>query len=137
MGRNRAKCRLCNQVIESFTMSDLVECSCGEIAIEGGTYRLNTWFKNAENFLRIDDDGNEIPIKFVEKKNENQLLDDWMKDKTSPDLKNLEKAEILEMSLKEMIKNYNSLPTEVLSKPITGYDFLSLLIWLGSVFDVD
>ena len=34
--RNRAKCKLCSSVIESYHRYDEVSCKCGEINISGG-----------------------------------------------------------------------------------------------------
>jgi hypothetical protein len=63
--RNRAKCKLCNKIIESFTLNDFVHCECGQIGISGGAYRLDCFAQNWENFLRIDDQDNEIEVKIM------------------------------------------------------------------------
>ena len=34
--RNRAKCNLCNEIIESEFRHDYVQCKCGAIAVDGG-----------------------------------------------------------------------------------------------------
>jgi hypothetical protein len=34
--RNRAKCKLCRDIIESETDSDFVQCNCRSIAVFGG-----------------------------------------------------------------------------------------------------
>ena len=77
--RNRAKCRLCNDIIESKHRHDYVSCSCREISVDGGSDYHRACFKNRENFICIDDEGNEfspaheydkkdpIPIEQVEK----------------------------------------------------------------------
>jgi hypothetical protein len=61
--RNRAKCRLCGDILESFHEHDRVECSCGEIAISGGTVRYELAYRNLDNFLRLDDNDQETPVK--------------------------------------------------------------------------
>lgn len=38
--RNRARCRRCNQVIESRSQHDFVTCNCGAISVDGGTAYL-------------------------------------------------------------------------------------------------
>ena len=39
--RNRAKCKLCKNIIESKYEGDNVHCECGEISIDGGNERLS------------------------------------------------------------------------------------------------
>lgn len=38
--RNSAKCLLCNEEIESRHVHDFVRCSCGNIAVDGGTHYI-------------------------------------------------------------------------------------------------
>lgn len=61
--RNRAKCKLCKTIIESFHETDYVHCQCGEIAISGGLYHLWTEAKDYSNFLRIEEDGRETSVR--------------------------------------------------------------------------
>ena len=72
--RNRAKCRLCGDIIESFHRTDYVACSCDEISVDGGEYRFQCGAKDFKNFIRIDDLGNEIPIRFEEETKEIEEL---------------------------------------------------------------
>ena len=65
--RNRAKCKLCNTIIESFHQHDYVKCKCDEIAVDGGPDGCRVMAKNWDNFLRVDDSGKEYPIKVKEK----------------------------------------------------------------------
>ncbi len=56
--RNRAKCRKCQDVIESTHVHHFIRCHCESIAVDGG----NEYWKmvgNPEDFMRLDDDGNE------------------------------------------------------------------------------
>ena len=61
--KNRAKCKLCNSIIESFHPTDHVICKCGEIELNGGDgmYAKANDFKN---FVRVDDRGNEIVVRY-------------------------------------------------------------------------
>lgn len=61
--RNRAKCNLCLDVLESFHTFDKVECSCGEISISGGMDHFECGYKNIENFIRIDDRDKEVIVR--------------------------------------------------------------------------
>lgn len=58
--RNRAKCKLCEDVIESFHQHDYVTCRCGEITIDGGLHYWKCSALHWENFLRVDDENNII-----------------------------------------------------------------------------
>lgn len=139
--KNRAKCKLCSSVIESFHSTDWIVCKCEEIAVGGGD-ALQCAARNWNNFLRIDDEGNEIEVKtsFAEtgghgnnhdnqnQKNKNEATNDTSHVFTRDELMNM---------LSEMIKNIDNLPPHVMSAPITHYDFSSLMILLLALFRDD
>ena len=50
---NRAKCRLCDDVIESKHRHDFVTCKCGEISVDGGTVYLRRLAKNFRNLIEL------------------------------------------------------------------------------------
>lgn len=111
--RNRAKCKVCESIIESLTLKDEVTCKCGQISVSGGD-RLLCSALNWDNFLRIDDKGNEIKPE--------------IKDKppvTRDDLLN---------ALDDMIKRIEEMPQQAMIVSINHYDFVSLLILLSSIF---
>lgn len=120
--KNRAKCKLCNSIIESFSRTDYVSCKCGEIAIEGGDQLYKTYARDFANFLRIDDEGNEIIVK-VESKDKIEPVEI----NTKPS-----KHELLEM-LDEMRKAVERLPQDAMFTPITHADFCSLIMLLSSI----
>jgi len=113
--RNRAKCKLCKNIIESKYEGDNVHCECGEISIDGGNERLSCASLNWENFLRVDDEGNEIIVTIKEM------------EKNVPD-----KKELIEM-LDEMIKSYENLPTNAMLTPVNHYDLVSALLLMSSI----
>lgn len=117
--KNRAKCRLCQSIIESFHSTDYVLCKCGEIAVDRGD-ALRCYAKDFTNFLRIDDDGNEIIVK--------------MKEDVKPlDIGNkMTRTDLLSM-LDEMIKSYERLPQNALYEPVTHSDLVSALLLLSSI----
>ena len=43
----------------------------------------------------------------------------------------------LRKTIKEMIKTYESLPQHALITPITHYDYLSMLLMLEAIMDLD
>jgi hypothetical protein len=121
--RNRAKCKLCNSIIESFTVLDKVECKCGEIAVSGGTVKYQTYARDYFNFLRVGDDDSEISVNLIDGKE--------MKEQPQKS-----KKEILSM-LDEMIKSYENLPQSAMTSYVTHYDLLSALLLMGALFRSD
>lgn len=120
--RNRAKCKLCGDIIESFHASDYVSCKCGEISVDGGAAlwcSCNSW----DNFIRIDDDGKEIAIKLEKSP---IPIPEEVTLSTS-------RKEVIEM-IDEMIKTYEGLPQNAMTSPVTHYDLLSVLLLVSALF---
>lgn len=119
--RNRAKCVLCGDILESFHAHDYVSCRCGEISIDGGNDQYRCSARNFENFLRIDDEdneivvtlaqGNEIPVKEIEKKEEIAFPT---------------RKELLDM-LENMYKTIENLPDAAKYAPVNHYDLYCLI----------
>jgi hypothetical protein len=122
--RNRAKCKLCSSILESFHQHDFVTCKCGEISIDGGQSFFKASAKDFKNFLRVDDIGNEIIV----------TVKDEVKteEKTIEEVKPPTKAEKLQM-LDEMVKSIEGLPQQAMTLPINHYDFYSALLLLSSI----
>ena len=116
---NRAKCKLCLSIVESLHSTDYVACKCGEIAVDGGQ-AMKCFALRWENFIRVDDQGNEIIVKLKEEVEEN------------PDAPRPSKEELLDM-LSEMIKNIEKLPQNAMSTPISHYDLLSALLLVSAI----
>lgn len=115
--RNRAKCKLCGSIIESVQDVDYVVCSCGEIAVSGGQATLECFANDFSNFMRVDDDGNEIVVQ--------------VKDKERPGRK-----ELVEM-LDEMARSIDKLPEHAKLGPITHYDLAAALMLLHAILKID
>jgi hypothetical protein len=124
--RNRAKCKLCNSTIESFHSTDYVLCNCSQIAVLGGD-SMGCAAKQWDNFIRVDDEGNEIIVKVKEL----DEADNSLEASTSPSRK-----ELLSM-LDDMIKNVENLPSHAMTLPITHYDYCSLMILLSTILRCD
>lgn len=122
--RNRAKCKLCHSIIESFHEYDFVSCKCGEISVDGGD-SLKCGAINWDNFLRVDDDGNTIVPKIKEKASDKGLSEETL---VNP----MTKDEMLN-ELDRMITSIEELPPIAMSTPITHYDFVSALMLLRSI----
>ena len=60
--RNRVKCRLCKEVIESRHRHEFVRCHCEAIAIDGGE-EYPRQIGLPENFIHIDEEGKEVDEK--------------------------------------------------------------------------
>ncbi len=121
--KNRAKCKLCQSVIESFHATDYVICKCGEIAIDGGPDNYKVSATDFSNFLRVDDNDNEIIVKVQEKPEDVKQLDI----DTKPS-----REDLLRM-LDDMIKNIDDLPPQAKITAINHYDFGSLLSLLSLI----
>jgi hypothetical protein len=126
--RNRAKCKLCGSVLESFHRFDYVVCKCGEIAIDGGLDYMRAVAKNFDNFLRVDDDDHEVHVEYKEKteKKYEEINEQEQTHKPS-------KEELIRM-LDEMVKSYEKLPQHVMLAPVSHADQLSLLMLVSSLF---
>jgi hypothetical protein len=142
--RNRAKCKLCNEILESFHQHDYVTCKCGEISIDGGLQYLHAIAKNWSNFLRIDDEGNEIivTVKSKEEAHESIVKDNANSNKSNPSKENEsvnhkpKKSEMISM-LQEIIKSYENLPQHAMLLPISHYDFVSVLLLVSAILELD
>jgi hypothetical protein len=126
--RNRAKCKNCGDIIESFHRYDYVYCQCNEIGISGGSDEYHVAAKDFGNFLRIDDDGNEVKVLVKDKVEIVQL--NTVADFTRP---KLSRFELLRM-LDETRQKFESLPVEALYAPVSHADFCSLLLLLSAIF---
>ncbi|CAB4164478.1 hypothetical protein UFOVP816_37 [uncultured Caudovirales phage] len=124
--KNRAKCKKCQSIIESFYDDDFVTCKCSAIYVDGGN-AMRCGADSWDNFLRVDDNGNEIVPKIQSKENTQAVPKEPGSNKpTKGDLRNI---------LKEMIAEINKLPTHVMTQPITHYDYVSLLLFIESVLE--
>ena len=129
--RNRAKCKKCESTIESYGLSDTIECDCGAIAISGGDQKFMAFATDWSNFLRIDEDGNIIEVKIVDPTTKpldsgSKLVDDSIHRPT--------KAELLQQ-LASMTESYGRLPQHAMMNPINGYDICSLMLLLQAIFE--
>ena len=124
--RNRAKCKLCNSIVESFHHTDYVLCSCGEIALDGGE-GMRCFSKDWVNFIRIDDDNNELNVKVIEK--------DASQSSEKPIVKKSKKE--LKEALDHAIQGMKNLPSHAMDAPVTHYDWLSMLELFSSILESD
>lgn len=122
--KNRAKCKLCQSIIESFHRNDYVSCECGEIAVDGGLDYFKVVARDYANFLRIDDEGNEIICKVIEPEDKDPKETEFDSNPTKEDLLKI---------LDEMYKNIDALPTHVKISPINHYDFGALISLLSLI----
>lgn len=117
--RNRAKCKLCGDILESFHRHDYISCVCGEIAIDGGLDYFKASAKDWNNFLRIDDEDKEVPISVI-----NNPEYPAISDKNEEISQNRSETSLI---LNEMIGQYQNLPQHAMLQPATNADILSLL----------
>lgn len=122
--RNRAKCKLCKDVLESFHQFDHIQCRCGEISISGGNYEFQCAAKDWNNFLRLSDDDNEIPVKVKA-----EIEEVPIKDEITFKLTREQQLDMLE----SMVNNIENLPKHAMDSPINHYDFYSYMLLIVSI----
>lgn len=52
---NKAKCKLCGDIIESKYTHNFVRCRCGEIFVDGGKEYLRRGAKDLSNILELSE----------------------------------------------------------------------------------
>jgi hypothetical protein len=122
--RNRAKCKLCKDVLESFHKFDYVSCKCGQIGISGGENTYECAAKDWSNFIRLDDEDNEISVKVREEIKEVPIEDEVPSRFT--------RDQQIYM-LETMVQNIESLPKHAMNQPINHYDFYSYMLLIVSI----
>lgn len=60
--RRRAKCKLCDDIIEALPNHNMVECKCKHIGIDLSGDILRCHAGDWKNFIPVDDDGKELPL---------------------------------------------------------------------------
>lgn len=117
--KNKAKCKKCEDIIESFHAQDYVTCKCGEIScFDGDAMRCAA--KEWANFLRVDDQGNEIMVK--------------VESDVNPLYTEKPKKEELLLMLDEMIASYDRLPPHAMNSFVTQTDLASALLLISGLF---
>ncbi len=133
--KNKAKCKKCESIIESFHASDYVSCKCGAIALDGGE-AMYCFAHDWDDLIRVDDNGHEIIPKIMETKSPcYATLADVIQiapDAIEPGPIHLGKKEVLD-NIEQLTKIIEGLPGYALDSPITHRDYLSLLGLISSV----
>lgn len=129
--KNRAKCKLCLSVIESFHSGDRVFCKCGEIEVSGGD-AMYCGSRNWNNFLRIDDEGNEIIVKV--KDISEQDLEDKVGGESTDHPKAKPTHEELMYMIDEIINNIEKLPESAKSTFVNHYDLCAVYMLMKMIF---
>lgn len=125
MSRNRAKCKLCNEVIESFVLNDYVECSCGEIAISGGSYKYLVFAKDWNNLLRVSELNEEIAVTEENKAEANA--------ESAQEENGISLKDVL-YSLESAATGIRNLPLHAQTSYVTHLDHLSLIVVAHQLF---
>jgi len=127
--RNRAKCKQCEEIIESIHSQDYQLCRCGEIFVDGGKEN-QCGAKDWHNFIRIDDNDNEVIP---------QIIDDGddTRDKTdvtlAPTLSAEERKANAIKLFKNMMDTYDRLPAHATHSPISHYDLQAVMITIYEI----
>jgi thymidylate synthase len=91
--------------------------------VDGGD-SMKCYAKDWNNFVRVDDEGNEIIPKIIDK-----IEQEERKEKPT-------KSEIINM-IDEMRAKIESLPPHVMTTPINHYDYYSLLVLMSAALRSD
>lgn len=140
--KSRAKCKLCNSILESKGIHDVVSCKCGEISIDRDGYSFHVHIKNDKsNLIMIDDEGNEILPKAADplKAQENDV--EYSSPTSQAVFEGEDKREVNMHSKRELLAildamahNIDSLPPSARFTSVTHTDFSSLLTLLSELF---
>lgn len=122
--KNKAKCYLCKDIIESKHSHDLQVCSCGHIMVDKGS-AMKCAAGNWANFLRIDDEGNEIAVRVLE-----DTVEPCITVAPKPT-----REEMLDM-LDAMASDLERLPTHAKMMPATNSDLEGLIVLLSALLRV-
>lgn len=125
--RNRAKCRQCQDIIESYHRHDYVTCKCGKISIDGGNDFFRVVAEDFNDVIRIDDEGNEI-IVTVKDNHESQQLENPAPNLTRKDL--IDQLDLMRQEIERI-------PAHAMLNPITHTDYCALLLLLSAIFRED
>ena len=132
--KNRAKCKNCQSVLESFHRHDYVTCECGSISIDGGLDYLKCYFDKIENFIRLDDDDKEIAVSFSEEKQEfHEEIPIVAKE---AEQSKMSKKDYID-HLQRLIDTYEAMPDHVLRSAVNHSDLYSVLLLLKGLFSFD
>lgn len=122
---NRGKCTKCNTVVESAFDQDWQTCKCGEITVFG-TSSMSPF--GSEHFVRVDDLGNEITVKYVA-----HVPEDGSEDDPNKPEEGVTKHELIK-GLETKIKNTLDRPGHVLDAPVSEYRLLTFMLDILHIF---
>lgn len=125
--KNRAKCKLCLDIIES-TENKMFSCSCGQISIGGGAEKFRCQAIDWNNFIRISDDGCEIPVKFEDTNNQ----EDSKHTKNNVENQRMTRSELMN-HLADHIRHSESLPPHVRQSFCTYLDLEAITSLLYAI----
>lgn len=132
MKRNRAKCKKCDDIIESFFVYDTVSCSCGEIAVSTGEGEGDAKYLSSANdfanFIRVDDMDKEVPVDYRENKEK-----DNKEAEPAEDNKDMAIDSLLDV-LKNKIEIVSNLPTHIQQSFVTQMDLADALSVVYALF---
>lgn len=130
--RNRAKCKLCEDIIESKHLHDYVTCKCGEIAVDGGQEYFRCGIQTSwKNFLRIEEDGTIKEVTYVEPEEPKETVEAEANEYVAPVLSRAEKIQELERFFDHIV--FESLPDHAKFSFVTQAQFQSLGLLLVSI----
>lgn len=128
--RNRAKCKLCGSLIESFHSEDVVYCKCEEICVFGGD-AMRCSAADFANFLRVDDEGREIAVCYQEKQAQKDAHDT-----PKEPFKPITREDLVDM-LDKRIETDDKLPEHVKFSPALNADMIYYMMLISHILKRD
>jgi len=126
--KNRAKCRKCGDIIESFHADDYVTCTCDEIAVDGGA-ALRCYSRDWSNFVRVDDENNEIIPKVIDKTKTNEKDAQDTLEASIP----ISSKELLDQ-LQRSIDKYDDMPENAMMQPVLHFELVNYQLLVSELF---
>jgi len=53
--KNAAQCKVCGEIVESHAVHEMVECSCGELAVDGGLSYIRRVVDSISNMVELSE----------------------------------------------------------------------------------
>lgn len=117
----KAKCKLCQDIIQIGQEDGYVKCSCGEIGLHRDQGTNSYYARDWDNFFFVDDKGNEI-IPTIKKMQDTERTNVVMN-----------RQQMLEM-LDKFVSDIEALPPLAMQTYINHYDYLNLLTLIRALF---
>lgn len=131
MKPNRAKCALCNDIVQSCFSYDEAVCICGEVHVKGGELQgFKASSGNWANILVVDDVGNRICTDKDDGNGDNE--EGARSEMPSQAVLGVTKEELID-AFADNLASIEKLPNHVLDSFVTTRDFLNCMLIIVNI----